>query len=581
MTMETRANYVLIGTFAVAGFLGILGFFLWFAQIQLDRQFAYFNIDFHSVSGLSEASDVRFAGLPVGQVVEVRLSPEADGTIRVLIEVDAGTPIRTDSIATIEAQGVTGVSYVGISAGTPGAPLLAEVSEDSVPKIQAGRSVLQTLSQDAPAILAETLAVVRELRRLMGGENRQRVEAILANVEGSSASLSQALKDFSAISGTVSNFAREIDRFNTTLDKVTRDASGMLSAAEAALVSVNKLSEEARQVLAKGAGTLERAESTIGTADRYIKEDLSPTTEELGRSVAEVESRMATLSESANTLMKTFSATSEAATARLTEAKETIAATNALVARMDKTLGSVDAAARRFDVLITENGEPLLAELRIATSEATSVIRLIGKTAESDLPAILKDIRAATDSASSVVKTVGEDLSAASGRLDGLAQSAGETLDGARVTFAKANETLTAINKALETGDRALLAAEKAFDGADRVMTKDIAEITVALRRTLDELGNAVGAVAEDIPGVTKDLRAASHSAETAFAEIEGTVGESAPAFREFATTALPQYKRLAIETRALIDNLDKLIEQIRRDPSRFFLDPRAPQFRR
>lgn len=117
--METRANYVLIGAFALAGFLAMLAAFLWFANIRLDRQFAYYDIDFPSVSGLSDASDVRFSGLPVGQVVDVRLSPERDGTVRVRIEIGADTPVRSDSVATIEAQGVTGVSYVGLSAGTP------------------------------------------------------------------------------------------------------------------------------------------------------------------------------------------------------------------------------------------------------------------------------------------------------------------------------------------------------------------------------------------------------------------------------------------------------------------------------
>ena len=117
--METRANYILIGAFALSGILGLLGFLLWFAQVELDRQFAYYDISFPSVAGLSSASDVRFSGLPVGQVVDVRLSPEGDGTVRVRIEVGADTPVRTDSVATIESQGVTGVSFVGISAGTP------------------------------------------------------------------------------------------------------------------------------------------------------------------------------------------------------------------------------------------------------------------------------------------------------------------------------------------------------------------------------------------------------------------------------------------------------------------------------
>ena len=58
-------------------------------------------------------------------------------------------------------------------------------------------------------------------------------------------------------------------------------------------------------------------------------------------------------------------------------------------------------------------------------------------------------------------------------------------------------------------------------------------------------------------------------------------VGAGAPAVRDFTASALPQFGRLAVETRALIETLDTLVEQIRRDPGRFFLDPRAPEFRR
>jgi phospholipid/cholesterol/gamma-HCH transport system substrate-binding protein len=581
MTMETRANYILIGAFALAGFLGILAFFLWFANIQIDRQFSYYDIDFPTVSGLSDASDVRFSGLPVGQVVDVRLSPRDDGRVRVRVEVDAETPVRADSVATIEAQGVTGVSYVGISAGDPQSELLVSASPDEVPMIEAGQSVLQSLSQDAPEILAETLEVVRDLRQLIGGENQQRVQNILENVEQSSASFAQALEDFSAVSGTVSNFAREIDRFNTTLDELTKDASGVLEAVETTLASINELSLDARRVLAQGGETLGQAKTTIETADRYIKEELAPATAQLNRSVADIETRFATLSESATGLMSTYSETGATATRRLTEAKETLAATNALIVRIDETLTSVDGAAQRLSGLIDEGAEPLIAELRVATTEATSVIQLIGETAATDLPVILSEIRTATETASGVVKTVGADLSSASGRLDDLALNAGETLESARVTFANANETLSAINAALDTGERALKAAEAAFQGADRVINEEVAEIAERLRTTLAQLEATVGKVADEIPGVTEDLRAASRSAESAFAQIEGAVDQSAPAFRDFAATALPQYGRLAAETRTLIRNLDTLVEQIRRDPSRFFLDPRAPEFRR
>ena len=61
--METRANYVLIGACALVGILLGLGFFVWLAKFQIDRQYAYYDVLFDNVSGLSRAADVRFSGL--------------------------------------------------------------------------------------------------------------------------------------------------------------------------------------------------------------------------------------------------------------------------------------------------------------------------------------------------------------------------------------------------------------------------------------------------------------------------------------------------------------------------------------
>ena len=61
--METRANYILVGAFTLAGILGALGFVLWIAQVGAHRQLAYYDILFDNVAGLSTAAAVRFNGL--------------------------------------------------------------------------------------------------------------------------------------------------------------------------------------------------------------------------------------------------------------------------------------------------------------------------------------------------------------------------------------------------------------------------------------------------------------------------------------------------------------------------------------
>ena len=75
--METRANHILIGGFVLLVALGILGFIVWIAKLQIDREFARYFIDFEgSVSGLSLGSDVLYNGIPVGAVKDIRIDPE-------------------------------------------------------------------------------------------------------------------------------------------------------------------------------------------------------------------------------------------------------------------------------------------------------------------------------------------------------------------------------------------------------------------------------------------------------------------------------------------------------------------------
>ena len=255
--METRAHYVLIGVFALAGFLGILAFFLWFARIELDRQFAYYDIDFPTVAGLATASEVRFAGFPVGQVVDVRLALDGTGPIRVRIEVAAETPVRTSTVATIESLGVTGVSYVGLSAGTPGDPLLRAVSSEEVPKITAGRSVLQTLSEDAPHIVEEVLSVARQLREILGEENQARIAAILANLEGSSENLGDVLIDFSTVTTTVAQASVEIAAFSSRLEEISAAATTALETADGTLKQITQLAARAEVTLGVAEGALD------------------------------------------------------------------------------------------------------------------------------------------------------------------------------------------------------------------------------------------------------------------------------------------------------------------------------------
>lgn len=577
--METRANYVLIGAFALAGFFGILGFLLWFAQFELDRQFDYYDVRFSSVSGLSRASEVRFSGLPVGQVVSVQLSPDQDGTVTVRLEVAGDTPVRADSIATIESMGVTGVSYVAISAGDPRAALLGGAGE--IPEIEAGRSVLQTLTEDAPQIVEEALGVMKSLGALLNDENQQKVQEILDNLARSSGDLSQALTDFSSVSETIAGATGNIAGFAEQLVPVVGAVEGTLGNLDTTLDALTSLSGRIETSLGEADAALHSGRVALDAAELFMTGELPAISQDLTETTLFLREQSELLVTDARVMLGEFAKTGTAATARLTEAEATLKAAEGAIARLVASLDSVDAAAVSFDALITGDGSALMAETRAMIANADSAVTAINTVAETDLPAIVADIRGATETVNRVVAEVGTNLTGATGRIDGLADNASKAMAQVTETFANANRTLKVIDEALVTGERSLAAAERAFAGADRVINEDVGAITADLRRVMERLDGAIATVSDDIPAITADLRGAAETVNQAFQELGKVVSASGPPMRDFATNGLPQYTRLARETRNLIANLESLARQIERDPTRFFLNRQSPEFRR
>lgn len=577
--METRANYVLIGGFALAGFLGMLGFFLWFAQFQLDQQFDYYDVKFTSVSGLSRASDVRFAGLPVGQVVSVQLSPDQDGTVLVRLEVAGDTPVRTDSVATIETMGVTGVSFVGISAGDSSSPLL-EANGD-VPQITAGRSVLQTLSEDAPKVVEEAVQVMQDISNLLGGDNQQKVQQILDNLANASDDIAKTLSEFSGIGDTVKEVSADITAFTNQLEPVVNSVQTTLDTLDETLTSVTGLAGRVETSLDEADATLKSGRGALDAAQAYITGDLSALTSDLSTTSREVRDQTDLLVSDAREMIGHFSEAGTAATARLTEARQTLQDADEAIDKLSDALTSIDSAASSFEGLITNDGAALVAETREMVDNAKSAVAAVNQVAQDDLPVIADDIRDASDTVKRVIAQVGDDLTNAGGRIDEITDEALKAMAQVTETFANANETLTAIDAAMTTGERTLSAAERVINEVETILDDDVSQITADLRNLLQELDGAVAQVSDDLPAISGDLRSAADAANEAFQQVAQAVSRSAPSIEEFAGPGLQQYTQLARETRALIANLDSLTRQIQRDPARFFLSRQIPEYRR
>jgi phospholipid/cholesterol/gamma-HCH transport system substrate-binding protein len=610
--METRANYVLIGAFALAGFLGLLVFLLIFARIELDRRFDYYEARFTSVSGLSRASEVRFSGLPVGQVVDVRLAPERDGSVLVRLEVQGGVPVRTDSEATIEMMGVTGVSYVGISAGSPTAPLLTV--DFGIPEIAAGRSVLQTLTEDAPEILAETLNLLDQLTRLFDATNQQKVQNILDNLERSSEELSQALVDFAGVSQTVGQATADIAYFTTILEPVIEGAEATLARVDTALETYTALGTRAVAVLEDGDEVLAAGRRAFDAADLLLSGELPELMRELSAASTAARGQVERLGPQAEALIAEFSQTGTLANERLAELAGTIAATDTALAGLGDVLDTVERAAAGVEGLVSaETTQATLGRIdttldtytvlgqramtvldrgEAALGSGQRALDAVERIAEDELPALMRELTATSAAARAQLDRLG-------GQAEALMAGFTQTGTLANDRLAELAGTIAATDTALAEFGNVLGTVERAAGSIEELVTAETTQATLgridgtldtysalgqramsvlsqgeatldAGRRTLIALEHSA---TEDLPELLRDLAETSQSLRR---QVDGIGAQAGALMAEFqqtgalASARLRQAETTLRATDAMIADLTQTLDAVERAAENF-----------
>jgi len=213
--METRANYVVVGTFVLVVLLGAFIAILWLARVEFSRTFAYYDIYFSgSVTGLNDGAPVRYSGVQIGRVIDIRLDPQNPEQVRVTLEVDANTEIKSDAVASLEIQGITGVAYVEITGGSREAPPLTRQEGQRFPVIASRPSQLQSVVSSAPEVLNRLIIVADRLAELLDEKNRAAISASLDNLQHLTAA---GVQDANKLATVIDDSDLAVKQFHTTM----------------------------------------------------------------------------------------------------------------------------------------------------------------------------------------------------------------------------------------------------------------------------------------------------------------------------------------------------------------------------
>jgi phospholipid/cholesterol/gamma-HCH transport system substrate-binding protein len=214
--METRANYVLIGSFTLAVIAAAFGFVLWFQSLHTTKLRSPLRIVFEGpAAGLRNGGSVNFNGIRVGEVVSVKL----DNPRRVvaLAMVENNAPLRQDTRVGLEFQGLTGVAAISLKGGEESAPPVPR-GEDGIPVLTADPNGLQDVTEAIRGTLQNINRVV--------ADNQEAVKNSLHNLETFTASLARNAQKIDDVMLKVDGVMGKADNLMLGLNKLAGGKDG-------------------------------------------------------------------------------------------------------------------------------------------------------------------------------------------------------------------------------------------------------------------------------------------------------------------------------------------------------------------
>jgi phospholipid/cholesterol/gamma-HCH transport system substrate-binding protein len=350
--METRASYLIVGLFVIAGMMGLVFAAMWITGTRTDEAVALYDIYFEgAVAGLKPGNAVQYRGIPVGGVIDMRIDPDNVERVLVTIEVAADTPIREDTEATLALQGITGLSYIQLTGGTQAAAELKAAAGQRRPVIKSRPSELAAIFEAAPEMLNRAIEVIAMLEKLLGPENQQRIGNILANIENTTGALADSSGDIDKLLSEGAGAVEDVRKVTAVLaensddiDKILTESAGVVEDVHVLTTSLAGSTDDIETMLSDGAGTMKNMnELTGGLAGST--EDIAMMLDEGARVMEELRK----LTGRANTMLANIEGDVGAV------AKDT----RAVLGSVKQAVASLAVAADGFANLLTENSDSL------------------------------------------------------------------------------------------------------------------------------------------------------------------------------------------------------------------------------
>ncbi len=233
--MENRNSYTIVGLFVmlIGAFLGI---FMWWMLTRTEANETYRSYFIHTKElpvGIKEGADVKFIGVNAGIIKKIDFIDMKNAIIEIELSIKDKLPISKDSVAKVESQGISGISFINITQGS------GEIfnENEKKPIISLDKALLDKIGKKAEVISDQVSETIYKINMLLSNQNIDKINKILTNFETFSKKLNDekltkniytAVDEFVKFQKTMDNSAKKFNNFIDNLNKTQNKISARI-----------------------------------------------------------------------------------------------------------------------------------------------------------------------------------------------------------------------------------------------------------------------------------------------------------------------------------------------------------------
>ena len=222
--MENRAYALAAGLFTILLGIGVVATALWFSGETVENN-EYVLISRYPVSGLNPQAPVRYRGVTVGKVVDIKFDQQEARAILVTILVQTGTPLTEGTFARLGSQGVTGLAYVMLDDdGKKPTPLASQGTQ--VARIEVRPSFIDSVTETGEEMIGNFNQVAKRVNTLLSDDNQKQLVGTLRSLD--------------TATGKVASLATSMQPTVKALPALLNDTAVALKRADTLLVNINQ-----------------------------------------------------------------------------------------------------------------------------------------------------------------------------------------------------------------------------------------------------------------------------------------------------------------------------------------------------